>query len=98
MLPAKRHAPNGRRRTLLATLFTVCGCDSSGKSPAPRVTLVGGCRRTRSVTTLSAGAIPHTVVTQSTLVIGSSITPPPATQGSGTIQNSPHDKCGSLTP
>jgi subtilase-type serine protease len=44
-----------------------------------------------------ANILPLTVVADGTLVIGGSITGPVTTQGSGTVKNSPSDKCGSLS-
>jgi subtilase-type serine protease len=56
------------------------------------LTIVGG-----TVNLNCANILPMTVVENGTLVIGGSITGPVTTQGSGTVQNSPNSKCGSLS-
>jgi len=56
------------------------------------LTITGG-----TVNLNCANILPLTVVTQGTLVIGGSITGPVTTQGSGTVLNSPNNKCGGLS-
>jgi subtilase-type serine protease len=56
------------------------------------LTIMGG-----TVNLNCANTLPMTVVNQGTLVIGGSITGTVTTQGSGTVQNSPNNKCGGLS-
>jgi subtilase-type serine protease len=56
------------------------------------LTITGG-----TVNLNCANILPLTVVTHGSLVIGGSITGPVTTQGSGTVQDSPNNKCGSLS-